>query len=105
MKRINLLFKLFIICIIILLYCLVILISQGIEPTIISEPKEEPPIIYDTELDWTNKVNNPLQPVTLDRKIEGRFIDTDTAGCFFLAMKMLNYEVDIDKFYLDFLMK
>lgn len=102
MKKINLLFKLFIIGIIILLYCLVILISQGIEPTITSESKEEPPIVYDTELDWTSKVNNSLQPVTLDRKIEGRFIDTDTAGCFFLAMKMLNYEVDIDKFYLDF---
>lgn len=60
------------------------------------------PIIYDTAADWSTVKQSELQVQTIERELNGHFIDTDTNGCFFLVMKMLNIDVDIDKYYLNY---
>jgi len=70
------------------------------EPTI--ENVEEP-IVYEMPVDWSTVKQPELQPQNLERDIQGHFTDTDSTSCFFMAMKMLGYDVDIDQFYWDML--
>lgn len=64
--------------------------------------KKEIITLYDTPASWISVTNSKLIPQKIDRSLENHFIDPDTNGCFFLTMKMLGNEVDIDKYYSDF---
>ena len=57
-------------------------------------------VVYDKVANWDTVKADPLQKVSIDKTLDGHFIDSKTTGCFFLTMKMLGYDVDIDKFYL-----
>ena len=107
MKKINLLFNkigtfiiIFICNLILLFLCYIFFVSNTNKAY--NKPQEEI-IVYDTIANWDNVKNNvTLYPQDINRELEGHFIDPDTNGCFFLVMKMLGYEVDIDQYYLDF---
>lgn len=103
MKRQNLHFSLiFIFIIIVIVYILFAnwLLFKPTKPSV-EETKEI--IVYEAPADWSTVKRSELQPQTLDKDIQGHFIDTDTTSCFFIAMKMLGYNVDIDQFYWDML--
>lgn len=52
------------------------------------------------ETTWTTVKQKPLKKPSINTKFKNRFTDTETTGCFFLAMKTLGYNTDVDDFYL-----
>lgn len=97
----NLLFNTGIFIFILTIILTIGVISQMLEPNLVSESNSSNEIIiYDTAADWnTVKAKNPFELKTIDRKIEGHFIDSQTPWCFFSIAKSYNYNVDIDGFY------
>lgn len=93
----------FLILILILVLVLLFYLFDKRMSSTVSIDKSIPEItVFDKEADWTTVKNNDLTMQHIDRELKGHFIDPDTNGCFFLVMKMLGINVDIDKYYWDF---
>ena len=69
-------------------------------PIFKSEPSTDTVTLYDKTADWTTVESQNFQkPTEITRELEGHFLDTRTTSCFFYAMDICGYEVDIDHFY------
>lgn len=73
-----------------------------IPTSIVKDSKQKEFIVYDTSADWTTVKQKELEPIFLEQDLSNHFVDTETMSCFFITMKMLGHDVDIDQFYWDF---
>lgn len=107
MKKINRLSNIFFFSFVIILIIVLIILFNIFEKRmnhVINkiDYSQDEIIVYDPPADWATVSQDPLQPQKIDRELKGHFIDPETNSCFFLVMKMFGYNVDIDKYYLDF---
>ena len=95
--------RLFNCTVIMLIFGLIILffvMNRMMLPMFKPETSEDTMIVYDKTADWTTIESEKFQqPVEITRELEGHFLDPCTTSCFFYAMSVCGYDVDIDEFY------
>lgn len=80
---------------------LFIIMNQMMNPILHPQiPTAKEITIYDKPADWTTiKAQKSRPPTEITRELEGHFLDPHTISCFFYAMDICGYDVDIDDFY------